>query len=125
VSDQTKLEFSEWLKVRDVLEELLTQLGDTMVQNGQLNGKETAEELMATGLIDVAAILGYEPEPDDVEEIEADEWKATHLWRFDDRPPLRVAYARAVGQKFALVVGPDGTQYKAAIDALDNIVSPS
>jgi hypothetical protein len=105
MSDQTKLDFPDWLKVRDVVEAALIEAED-------FPASKIAEELMVAGLIDIAAILG-EPE-----EAVVVEWSPTHLYEYRvgelvTSSPVR--FVRALGNTRALVQ--NGMGEVEAVDA--------
>lgn len=116
MSDQNKLDFPDWLKVRDVVEAAI---------DGQIGAKAMAEELMVAGLIDIAAILG---EPD--EAPSAEDFGATHLWRETgpDGPEnlhadAYVVIDRYVGLEHAIVRTRGGHTAKAKTEDLHPVQS--
>lgn len=118
MSDQTKLDFPDWLKVRDVVEAALIEAED-------FPASKIAEELMVAGLIDIAAILG---EPD--EAPSAEDFGATHLWRETgpDGPEnlhadAYVVIDRYVGLEHAIVRTRGGHTAKAKTEDLHPVQS--
>ena len=87
MSAQGKLEFAEWLKVRDTVEAVLSEY--VASPNSKI-----AEELMAAGLIDIAAILGEDESVED----EKPAWTPTHLWyRTAQSEPIEIRLLAPAG----------------------------
>jgi hypothetical protein len=108
MSDQNKLDFPDWLKVRDVVEAALIEAED-------FPASKIAEELMVAGLIDIAAILGGESV---AEEEVAPVWVPTHLYEYRvgelvTSSPVR--FVQALGNTRALVQ--NGMGEVEAVDA--------
>jgi hypothetical protein len=121
MSDQSKLEFAEWIKVRDVVTAKLEELGESLVRNGELDAKETAEELMVAGLIDIAAILG---EPVVEDEPLGAEWTPTHVYEYRVRDvvtSLPVRVTRAIGNNRVLAEFEGGNTDVVAVEFLTEI----
>jgi hypothetical protein len=114
MSDQNKLDFPDWLKVRDVVEAALIEAED-------FPASKIAEELMVAGLIDIAAILGGEPVAED--EV-ASVWMPTHLYEYHvgelfSSTPVRVV--RALGNTRALVTNQAGDVETVGVELLTEI----